>query len=48
MEAHRFDSLVMTMRNRRSLLGLVAGVAVSFGAISDDAAAKTCKNQCGL
>lgn len=40
MEAHRFDGLVMTMRTRRSALGLVAGIAALLGMGRDQAGAR--------
>jgi hypothetical protein len=40
METHRFDDLVMTMRTRRSAIGLVAGIAALLGMGHEQAAAR--------
>jgi hypothetical protein len=47
MDAQRFDSLVKTLRTRRSALGLVAGIGAFLGVSHDEAAAKKCKKKCG-
>jgi hypothetical protein len=47
MDAQRFDSLVKTLRTRRSALGLVASVSTLLGLVVDETAAKKCKKKCG-
>jgi hypothetical protein len=47
MDARSFDSLIKTLRTRRSALSLMAGIGVFLGLRNDEAAAKKCKKKCG-
>jgi hypothetical protein len=47
MDDWRFDSLVKTLRTRRSALALVAGIGALLGVGVEHAAAKKCKKPCG-
>ena len=47
MDAQRFDTIVKTLRTRRSMLGLVAGIGAMLGVGADEATAKKCKKPCG-
>lgn len=46
MDGQRFDTLVKTLRTRRSALSLIAGIGAILGVRHDQAAAK-CKKKCG-
>ena len=47
MDAQRFDRLVKSLRTRRSVFGVVAGIVTLLGLGHDKAAAKKCKKKCG-
>jgi hypothetical protein len=47
VDAQRFDRLIRTLRTRRSMLGLVAGIGAMLGVGADEATARKCKKPCG-